>query len=155
MSSSAWREPSAPAWLPPLFGLWAAAIATVPGAVAKALLAAPALVLPALWWTLQNPGRWLALFFGAALLLPPLPIPLGDSGPHLAMAVAAIGLFAGVWWMSEWRIVPSGVNAAFVSLFGILLASVAAAAVYSSGPAAAGSAARVVLFGISVYIFFY
>src|SRR6266508_1004160 len=142
-------------WGAALLGVWAAAIAVAPSLAVKAVLAAPAAIAGVMWWVLQNPARWLALFFGAALLLPPLPIPLGDSGPHAAMLAAAIGLLAGVWWLREWRIVPSAVSAAFVSLFGILLASVAAAAVYSVGPAAAGSAARVLLFGISVYIFFY
>jgi hypothetical protein len=46
-------------------------------------------------------------------------------------------------------------NAAFVTLFAVLLASVAPAAIYSGGGAAAASAARVLLFGISVYVFFY
>jgi O-Antigen ligase len=138
-----------------IFGVWGAAIGSAPSIAVKGLLAAPAVIVPALWWTLKNPARWLALFFGAALLLPPLPIPLGDSGPHAAMLVAALGLLAGVWWLAEWRVVPSGVTAAFATLFGILLASVAAAAVYSGVVAAAGSAARVLLFGISVYIFFY
>src|SRR3954453_15940005 len=79
-------------WLPLLFGAWSAAIAMAPGIAVKALLAAPALLLPALWWMLQNPARWLALFFGAALLLPPLPIPIGDSGPHPSLLFAALGL---------------------------------------------------------------
>ena len=91
----------------------------------------------------------------AALLLPALPIPIGDSGPHPSLLFAALGLLAGVLWLAEWRIVPTGLNAAFVTLFGVLLASVAPAAVYSGGVAAAGSAARVLLFGISVYVFFY
>ena len=71
------------------------------------------------------------------------------------MLFAALGLFAGLLWLAEWHIVPTGLNAAFVTLFGVLLASVAPAAVYSGGIAAAGSAARVLLFGISVYVFFY
>jgi hypothetical protein len=121
----------------------------------KALLAAPAATAPVLWWTVQNPSRWLALFIGAALLLPPFPIPIGDAGLHPALLFAALGVFAGVLWLAEWRIVPTGLNAAFVTLFGVLLASVAPAAVYSGGVVAAGSLARVLLFGISVYVFFY
>ena len=152
--NSTWERRAA-WWAPVLFGAWAAAIALAPSLPAKALLAAPAVLVPGLWWSLQNPTRWLALFFGAVLLLPPLPIPIGDSGPHPGLVFAALGLFAGVLWMADWRIVPTGLNAAFVTLFGILLASVAAAAVYSGGIAAAGSAARVLLFGISVYVFFY
>jgi hypothetical protein len=141
--------------MPALFGVWAASIAVTRSLPLKALLAAPAAIVPVLWWTLQNPARWLVLFFGAALLLPPVPIPLGDSGPHPSLLFAALGLLAGVLWLAEWRVVPTGLNAAFVTLFGVLLASVAPAAVYSGGVAAAGSAARVLLFGISIYVFFY
>ena len=153
MSSASLARPAW--WMPALFGVWAAAIALAPGLPLKAALAAPAVIAPVLWWTWQNPARWLALFFGAALLLPPLPIPLGDSGPHPALLFAAMGLLAGVLWLAEWRFPTTGLNAAFLTLFGVMLASIAPAAVYSGGVAAAGSAARVLLFGISVYVFFY
>jgi hypothetical protein len=142
-------------WAPPVFAVWAAAIAVTRSLPLKAVLAAPALIAPALWWTLQTPARWLVLFFGAVLLLPPLPVPIGDSGPHPGLLFAALGLLAGMLWLAEWRIVPTALNAAFVTLFGVLLASVAPAAVYSGVVAAAGSAARVLLFGISIYVFFY
>jgi O-antigen ligase len=137
------------------FGGWAAAIATAPGPAAKALLAAPAVLLPLAWWTLHKPARWLACFFAAALLLPPLPIPLGDSGPHPCLLFAALGLFSGLLWLGEWRIAPTSLNCALATLFGLLLSSVAFAAVYSGAEAAAGSLVRVLLFGISVYVFFY
>src|ERR1019366_7487110 len=101
MSSASLARPAW--WMPALFGVWAAAIALAPGLPLKAALAAPAVIAPVLWWTWQNPARWLALFFGAALLLPPLPIPLGDSGPHPALLFAAMGLLAGVLWLAEWR----------------------------------------------------
>lgn len=63
-----------------LTGAWAAAIAVAPGLGAKAVLAAPAALVPFAWWTLGRPSRWLAAFLGAALLLPPLPIAIGNSG---------------------------------------------------------------------------
>jgi len=125
------------------------------GPAAKAVLAAPAALLPLAWWTVHKPGRWLLAFFAAALLLPPLPIPIGDSGPHPCLILAALGLFAGMLWLGEWRIAPSGVGGALATLFGVLLASVALAAVNSGAEVAAGSFARVALFGISVYVFFY
>ena len=153
MTSASQSRPSW--WLPALFAVWAAAIAVAPTLPSKAALLAPAILVPLLWWSLQNPARWLALFFLSALLLSPLPIPLGDSGPHPSMLFAALGLFAGLLWLTEWQVVPTSLNAAFATLFGVLLASVAAAAIYSGGIAAAGSTARVLLFGISVYIFFY
>ena len=86
------------------FGLWAAAMALAPTLTIKAVLVAPALLLPIAWWTVQRPGRWIALFLGTALLLPPLPIAIGDSGPHPCLWFAAIGLFAGVLWLPDWRI---------------------------------------------------
>jgi hypothetical protein len=155
MNNAAQREQWTFHWVPGLLGAWAAAIATAPSIAAKALLAAPALILPALWWVLQHPARWLVLFFAAALLLPPLPFPIGDSGPHPSLVFAALGLFLGVLWLADWRLIPSGLNASFATLFGVLLASVAAAAVYSGAVAAAGSLVRVALFGISIYVFFY
>src|SRR5438034_8520739 len=118
-------------WLRPLaFGAWAAAIAIAPSFTTKAVLAAPAALAPLLWWTLYKPARWLALFFAAALLLPPLPIPIGDSGPHPCLIFATLGLFAGWLRFADWQIRPSELTAAFTALFGILLASVAASAVY-------------------------
>ncbi|MGO9261973.1 MAG: O-antigen ligase family protein [Bryobacteraceae bacterium] len=138
-----------------LLGCWAAAVALAHGLAAKAALVAPALALPAIWWTLRKPARWIALFFVTALLLPPLPIPIGDSGPHPSLAVAALGLFAGILWLGDWRMRPSGLNAAFALLFGALAASVAPAAFHSGALVAAASLARVALFGISLYVFFY
>jgi hypothetical protein len=149
MNPAAEREPSAPIWAALVLGVWAAAMAFRP------ILGAPAAALILVWWTLRTPTRWVALFLGAALLLPPLPIPIGDSGPHPSMIFAALGLFAGVLWMSQWRVPANSLSLAFAALFATLLASVGPAAMYSGEIAAAGSAARVLLFGISVYVFFY
>ena len=138
-------------------GLCATAIAvsltrsTFVAAALTAVLLAGALLL----WFLQSPDRWLGLFFFAALLLPPLPIALGDSGPHVALVFAALGLFAGLLRFSAWRIRLDLLSIALVVFFGVLAASVAMAAVYSGLSIAAGSLARVCLFGISVYVFWY
>jgi hypothetical protein len=158
MSSAAWPVRRSHAWAALAaagFGCWAAAIATANSVVAKALLAAPAVLLPLVWWTLQKPARWLACFFVAALLLPPLPVPVGNSGPHPCLLLAALGLFSGLVRLPDWRVVPCGLNRALLALFGAMLASVAYAAVYSGLPTAAGSLVRVLLFGIPVYVFFY
>ena len=151
-TSVAQRRPAFVAAL--LFGAWAAAIALAPSLTLKAVLAAPALLIPTAWWTVLRPGRWLVLFLATALLLPPLPIPIGDSGPHLCLLFAVLGLFAAALSPNSWRIDPSGPAAALVTLTGILLASVASAAWHSGLPAAAGSLARVGLFGISLLVFF-
>jgi len=138
-----------------LVGLWAAAIAVAPGPALKAMLAAPAVAIPFAWWTLGKPARWMAAFLGAALLLPPLPIAAGDSGPHPSLAFAAWGVFCGLIWLTEWRFRWSAVNAALLTLMAILTASVAVAAIDSGAEVAAGSLARVALFGIPVYVFLY
>src|SRR5436190_19876272 len=150
MSSATQSERLRPYVAATSFGLWAAAIALAPTLTIKAVLAAPAVLLPIAWWTVQRPGRWIALFLGTALLLPPLPIAIGDSGPHICLAFAALGLVAGAVWGGEWRV--SGIAPPSVALFGVLLASVASAAWYSGAGVAVGSLARVGLFGISVYL---
>jgi hypothetical protein len=149
MSPAAQDDRSTPLWGALLIGVWSAAIAFRP------LLGVPAAAVMVVWWTLRRPARWLALFLGTALLLPPLPIPIGDSGPHPSLVFAALGLLAGVLRMADWRFQGNPLNLAFATLFAVLLASVAPAAIYSGEVAAAGSAARVLLFGISVYVFFY
>ena len=137
-----------------LFGGWAAAIAVAPSA-AKVWFAAPPIALTGLWWMLQRPARWIAVFFAATLLLPPVPAPIGNSGPHPSLAVAAVGLFAGVVWLREWRVPSNALTGGFAAFFALLLASVAQAALHSGAEAAAGSLARVALFGICAYTFFY
>src|SRR5215467_7515939 len=155
MSSAAATDRLRPYLAGLAFGAWAAAIALAPSLPMKTALAAPALAVPAIWWILLHPHRWIAPFFATALLLPPLPVAIGDSGPHVCLVFAALGLFAGMLRMSDWRLDLSGPGAPLVALAGVLLASVAMAALYSGAVAAAGSLARVALFGISVYLFFY
>jgi len=149
MTSSLTNDRRTPLWGALALGVWAAAIAFRP------ILALPIAALLLIWWTLRTPARWLALFLGTALLLPPLPIPIGDSGPHPSLIFAALGVMAGVLWMSDWRVPANSLNLAFASLFAMLLASVGPAAMYSGEIAAAGSAARVGLFAISVYVYFF
>lgn len=118
------------------------------------LLAAPLLLLPLVWWTIAEPQRWLWLFFAAASLLPPLPFALGDSGPHPAILLAALGAFAVLLRIDKWRFVLDDVSLPLVTFAGVLLASVGLAAIYSGIPIALASLARVVLFGISCLVYF-
>ncbi len=141
--------------VPALLGVWAAAIVLAPSAAVKLALLGPAILLPVVWWTVQRPHRWIALFFGAALLLPPLPIALGDSGPHPSLAVAAIGLFAGALRLRGWHLHARAVEMALAALFAVLLASAAPAVLHSGLSIASASLARVLLFGIAVYVYFY
>src|SRR5215471_19003968 len=136
-------------------GAWAAAIVLAPNQEYKLALAAPAILVALALWTLDSPGRWVSCFFAAALLLPPLPIALGDSGPHLCLFFAALGVLSGIVSLARWRIPATPLNVSLGMLFVLLLVSVAPAAVYSGAAIAAGSFARVALFGIAVYAFFY
>ena len=136
-------------------GLLATAWSVVPDLTTRAALLLPLILLPAIWWTLRQPERWVLLFLVAALCLPPLPIALGGSGPHPALAAASIGLLAG---LLEWRLRKERVPAASLWLIVyvlVLLGSVSFAVLYSGAELAAASLARVALLGISVYLFFY
>ena len=143
-------------WLPLALGTYAAAIALAPDPLSRLAVAAPAALAGLAWWVLIGPpDRWLIAFLCAAALLPPLPIALGDSGPHPSLLLAALGLIAGLLRLAGWRI-PSGALArAMIVLFFVLLVSVAFAALYSGIPVALLSLARVILLGLSIYVFFY
>src|SRR6185369_16749650 len=112
-------------------------------------------VVPLCWWTLAGAGRWVPLFLAAALVLPPLPLPGGDSGPHPALLFAALGLWAGLLRLSDWRARAGWLSFALVLFCGVLFMSVPLAALYSGPQIASGSLVRVGLFGISLYVFFY
>jgi hypothetical protein len=138
-----------------IIGGYAAAVALVPMTTGVLLLAAPLLLISIAWWTLVKPRRWITLFFLAALLLPPLPIAFGNSGPHPAILFAALGIFAGLARLAEWRLSADAISALFLIFFCVLLASVPLAALYSGAAIAAGSLARVLLFAVAVYVYFY
>jgi O-antigen ligase len=134
-------------------GSCAAMIAVRPGFAAKAAVCALAIAIPVLWWVLREPGRWLMLFFVSALLLPPLPVNIGDAGPHISLLFAACGLLIGLVYSIPVRV--DRLSVSLIALFAAIAASVAMAAVYSGLPIAAASMARVMLFGISVYVFLF
>ncbi|HEV2689703.1 MAG TPA: hypothetical protein VGV35_14170, partial [Bryobacteraceae bacterium] len=136
-------------------GVYAALAMLMPGRVGKIVLAAPILLLPIAWPILAFPNTWLALFLACALLAPPLPIALGDTGPHVALLFAAVGLLVGLLRLAEWRFTIDPPAVTLLSLWIILLASVSMAALYSGPAIAAASFARVLLFGISVYVFLF
>lgn len=141
--------------MPLLLGTCAAAVAFLPSAVYQAVAAAALLGVPCLWFVLLEPDRWLSLFFAACLLAPPLPIAVGNSGPHVALGLACIGLLVGVLRAGEWRLTLHPVSIRLGMLFAILTGSVAFALLYSGAAVAAGSLARVCLFGIGCYVFAY
>ena len=136
-------------------GAYAALVAAAPSPAWSVLVAAPLALAALSWWTLAKPHRWTGAFIAAAILLPPLPIPLGDSGPHPSLLFAALGILAGILYLRDWRITAGPLERAFVVLFLILLASAGVAAFYSGAELAAQTLARVLLFGIGVYLFFF
>jgi hypothetical protein len=135
-------------------GCCAAAIALAPTSVSLVLWGAVALI-PLVWWTLAAPGRWIAAFLISALVLPPLPIALGDTGPHPALIFGALGLFAGLMRMADWSGRPTSLDCAIASYFLILMASLAPALWHAGAAIAAASLARVLLFGLGPYVYFY
>jgi len=134
------------------------------GAVATAIVFLPLwasaavfvtlLFIPFAWWTVSHTGRWLSLLFFVTLLLPPLPIPLGDTGPHPAIVVAGIGLLAGIVRLEQWRWRWCATDVALLSLTLALAISLGFAAIYSGVAIAATSGARVALFSMGVYVYF-
>lgn len=143
------------AFVPISLGLWASAVALAPGIEAKLALAAPLPVAALLWWVLQQPSRWIAVFFVCLLLTPPLPIPLGDAGVHVAPMAAALGILAGVIGVRGWRSLGHPLTIAFAVFLGVLFESSGMAALYSDWSIGLGSIARVMLFGMGVYVFLY
>ena len=148
-------QPARRYWPPVALGLYAGAIALAGDARVSLALGALPLMLALAWWTVLRPHRWVMVFLGAALLLPPLPIALGNSGPHPALAIAILGIFAGLLHMRRWRVRADALSHGLGLLFAVLLGSTALAAAYSGAEIAAGSLARVLLLGISIYLFFY
>ncbi|HEY6339960.1 MAG TPA: O-antigen ligase family protein [Bryobacteraceae bacterium] len=135
-------------------GCCAAAIALAPASASLVVTGAAALI-PLVWWTLAAPGRWIAAFLISALILPPLPIALGNTGPHPALIFGALGLFAGLMRMAEWSGRPTSLDCAIASYFLILMASLAPALWHAGAAIAAASFARVLLFGLGPYVYFY
>jgi O-antigen ligase len=123
----------------------------VTGSVA---LAATLCFLPLVWYAFSVPHRWLAIFFAAVLLLPPLPLPGGDTGPHPSVVLAAIGVLAGMAKLDQWQMRWTPIHTAFAAMGFAMLVSLGFAALYSGVEIAGASAARVALFFIGVYVYF-
>jgi len=136
-----------------MFGTCAALIALSHGNSLKAAACAVPVAIGVLWWMLLEPTLWLSLFFATALLLPPLPIDLGNAGPHIAILIAACGLLVGMIHRVPLRWDLCSIS--FCALFAAMAASVPMALIYSGLPIAAASMARVMLFGISLYVFLF
>ena len=104
--------------------------------------------------TLARGNRWVPMFLVAALCLPPLPFAIGDSGPHVALVVAGLGVAAGVIRWCDWGAQLPAEALALLVFPLLLLLGIPLAVHYSGSLIAAQSLARVFLFAISMYIFF-
>lgn len=142
-------------WIAALFGAYACLIAVSPSPLTGLVLAAPLVVIPLMAWIVQTANRWLWCFFFAALLLPPLPFAFGNSGPHVSLAIASIGVLCGALRLPQWRVCRNVLTFAFTVFFLWLLFSSGLAVFYSGLAIASSSFIRVLLFGIPVYVFFY
>ena len=109
---------------------------------------------PFVWYGFCKPKLWPLLFCGAAILFPPLPFPIGDSGVHVSIVIASAGLMAGLARLPEWRIERNGLNLALAGLVGALAVSLGFAALYSGLALAVASAARLALFACGVFVYF-
>jgi O-antigen ligase len=141
--------------IPIALGLWAAAVALAPKAEWKLILIGFGAAAAVAGWILYRPSRWLYLVFFCLLGLPPIPAPGSDSGIHPAPLIAGIGLLIGFLRLKAWGRLRGHLPRAFGIFFAIILASVGWAAFYSGKEIAIGALARVVLFGLGVYIFAY
>ena len=81
----------------------------------------PLVAIPLVLWILQTASRWLWCFFFAALLLPPLPFAFGNSGPHVGVALAGLGLVCGALRLREWRLKRNLLTFAMAVFFLVLL----------------------------------
>jgi hypothetical protein len=149
------RRPLSQLGVPLSVGIWAAALAVTPDLRVRLALFAIVPVASILWWSLLRPTLWLKLFFLSAILLPPLPITFGGSNPHLAVLLAVLGFFIGLLRYRRWQSLHGHLLGAFGLFTAALLLSITFAALYSGMNVAVASFARVLLFAIGPYIFFY
>jgi hypothetical protein len=149
------RRPNAADLFAIALGVWSAAVALIPSTTGKLLLVIPPLLAAVFYWIILRPSRWLVAFFFCLLLFPPFPLPLGNSGVHVAPLFALVGGSAALVWRREWRSWSHPLTLALAVFCGVLLESLAFAAIFSGWQIALGSLARVILFAISIFVFLY
>ena len=148
------RPALANGWFPLVLGASIGVAAILLRNPAWAVAAALGCLLPLVWFAFSIPRGWLIPFFAAVILLPPLPFGANSSGVHASILLAGVGLLAGLARAGDWRIQYTFLNASLIAFVAALTLSLAFALLYSGTAAAAGSAARVVLFGLAVYVYF-
>src|SRR5271154_4731445 len=104
MTAGALRLRRNEAVLAALLGTLGTLAAFVPGVAPKLGAAALACLGAGLWWIIAEPNRWIPTFIVAAWVLPPFPLDLGSSGPHVAVLAAACGVLCGLLRLPAWKI---------------------------------------------------
>ncbi|HZU24845.1 MAG TPA: O-antigen ligase family protein [Bryobacteraceae bacterium] len=132
----------------------ATAIALLPSE-SKLIAAGLLAVILLIAWAATSQAGWVLAFVAAVLIVPPLPADIGNSGVHPALILAVVGVYAGVLWRNRWRGDAGPVGRYATALAVVMFASVAMALVYSGLAIAAGSAARVLLFAVTPWLFVY
>src|SRR5260370_18020778 len=102
-------------------GIGAACTAMIQDPITALAIVGAILAVPFCWWLISGARHWIAGFLGAALLLPPLPIALGNSGPHPALLLAAAGAGIGVIRVRELSRDPPPSGAHVLILFLVFL----------------------------------
>ncbi len=133
--------------------IWASLIALAPSPIAKTVMLIVVILPALLWWLCGAADRWRTAFFAAAILLPPLPLAFGDSGPHLAPVFAAIGLVVLLIGSTRARLRSERLLLLLLLFLGALLQSVVFAAIFSGTEIALMSLARIALFAIAPLIY--
>jgi O-antigen ligase len=135
-------------------GLFAGILPLLAPAAVLWAIAAGVFFLPIVWYGFCKPKQWPLWFCAAAILLPPVPFPIGDSGAHASVVLAAAGLLAGIARLTEWKIKWNALNLLLFALMGALAASLGFAVLYSGFGLAGASAARFALFACGIYVYF-
>lgn len=144
-------------WLLPglAFGVVAAGVGLLPDGIGALIAFAAVLLVAFVWWVWGGYDRWFVAFAVATCLLPPLPIALGTTGPHVALVAALLGLWIGLARVTTWRICNEPLPVALVTFWLVLGLSLSFAAIDSDVSVTAIGLARLGLLGISLYTFFY
>jgi hypothetical protein len=136
-------------------GIYGGSFALAGTPIARVLLLLPLILISGFWWMIAGAQRWIPILAVTATLLPPLPLPLGDSGPHPALLPAMAGMLIGLARLRQWRFRLDAVSASLLLLLAALLFSAGLAVFYSGAGIAAAAFARIGLFGIGMFAFMY
>ncbi len=135
-------------------GVFAATIALLPAWTAQAAVLSVLFIAPCCLWILLRSDRWLLVFLCALVILPPLPIQLGDSGPHPALLIFCLGLLSASVHIRRWNESAGSLGLLVIGFTGALFLSVISAAITSGAEIGWGSLSRALLFAIAPFVFF-